>query len=121
MPKMSKKMSVDTIASILANFTLNPYNYLSGDASDEQKWVILSSICKSLSRSMPNNLLVENTPNGALFNFSALAEMNETMLAQFFKTPDTLYEGIKKIIFNGFKEYIEGTYFKNMYSIEDCE
>ena len=121
MTKMSKKMSVDTIASILANFTLNPYNYLSGDASDEQKWVILSSICKSLSRSMPNNLLVENTPNGALFNFSALAEMNETMLAQFFKTPDALYKRIKEVSFDGFLKHIEGDCFKNIYKIEKCE
>lgn len=117
---MSKKMSVVTLATILKNFTLRPYQ-LSDNASDEQKWVILSSICKSLSRSMPKNLVVESNPSGALFNFSALAEMDETILAQFFKTPDTFYNSIHEIIFEGFKEHIETKYFKNIYSIEDCD
>ena len=117
---MSKKMSVETLASILKNFTLRPYELL-GDASDEQRWIILCSICKSLSRSMPKNLLVEINSNGALFNFSALAEMDKTMLAQFFNTPDTLYKSINEKIFDGFKEHIASAYFKNMYSIEDCE
>ena len=117
---MSKKMSVDTLASILANSTLQPYNF-SVDVSDEQKWVILSSICKSLSRSMPKNLLIESNPTGAILNFSALAEMDEKTLAQFFLTPDAFYNSIREKILDGFKEYVESSYFKNMYSIEDCD
>ena len=118
--KMSKKMSVVTLATILKNFTLRPYE-LSGNVSEEKKWIILCSICKSLSFSMPKNLLVEASSTGSLFNFSALAEMDETMLVQFFGTPDSLYNSICEKIFDGFKEHIESSYFKNMYSVEDCD
>lgn len=117
---MQKKISTDTLARLLTNSALRPYE-LSSDASDEQKWVILCSLCKSLNRSMPKDSLIKINTNGALFNFSALAEMNETMLTQFFKTPDTLYKGIQEIIFDGFKKYIDSKYFKSIYSIEDCD
>ena len=105
---MTKKFSTDTLnlAHLLLNITLRPYEQ-SSNVSDEQKWVILSSICRSLSLSMPKNLLVESNPIGSSFNFSTLAEMDEKTLAQFFLTPDSFYNSIREKILDGFKEYVE--------------
>ena len=122
MTKMTKKFSTDTLnlAHLLLNITLRPYEQ-SSNVSDEQKWVILSSICRSLSLSMPKNLLVESNPIGSSFNFSTLAEMDEKTLAQFFLTPDSFYNSIREKILDGFKEYVESKSLKDIYMIEDCD
>ena len=119
--KMTKKISTDTfnIAHLLKNITLCPYEQ-SSNVSDEQKWVILSSICRSLSLFMPKNLLVESNPVGSNFNFSDLAEMDEKMLTEIFLTPDTFYNIIREKIIDGFKEYVESKSVRDIYQIEDC-
>lgn len=117
MAKMAKQISTDNLARLLTSTALRPYS-ISNDANDEQKWIILCSLCKSLNYDIPNDVLVKSNTTGALFNFPALAALNETMLTQFFKTPDNLYTSIEEIIFNGFKKYIDSEYFKLKY---DCD
>ena len=118
----NKKISVLNLAQMLINFTLKPYELSKGSATNEQKWIIMCSIIKSLKQSMPIDMLIKSDIFiDACFNFSALAEMDESMLMLFFTTPDALYKRINEVIYNGFIKRIESNYFKNLYKVEDCE
>ncbi len=120
---MAKKISTDNLARLIENVALRPYELLESSVGAEERWMILTSTIKGLSKVVSEDVTVESSRfPSARFNISALAKMERATLIHFFTTPSDLYHKIHHMLFEGIREYVEKSeIFNNVYSVKDIE